>query len=165
MLYFSHSDYQNADDDITYDGIGNPLSYFNGKNYLFAWKGRSLASATFEDNEVSYEYNSDGIRTSIYDAWGNFTISYHNSGAATNADKNNFTYRGYYYDRETGFYYLNSRYYDPATGRFLNADGYVSTGQGLTGYNMYAYCGNNPVNRVDPSGVFWKEIESFFQNM
>ena len=82
MLYFSHSDYQNADDDITYDGIGNPLSYFNGKNYSFAWKGRSLASATFEDNEVSYEYNSDGIRTSIYDAWGNFTISYHNSGAS-----------------------------------------------------------------------------------
>ena len=42
-------------------------------------------------------------------------------------------------------YYLNSRYYDPATGRFLNADIYVSTGQGLGGYNMYAYCSGNPV--------------------
>ena len=49
-------------------------------------------------------------------------------------------------------YYLNSRYYDPITCRFINADGYVSTGQGLTGNNMFAYCGNNPINYVDPNG-------------
>ena len=64
-------------------------------------------------------------------------------------------YRGYYYDRETGFYYLNSRYYDPKIGRFINADSYVSTGQGIVGYNMFAYCGNNPVNASDPMGDFW----------
>ena len=67
---------------------------------------------------------------------------------------NPLRYRGYYYDVETGWYYLNSRYYDPATGRFINADGYASTGQGLLGANMFAYCLNNPVNRVDPSGCF-----------
>jgi len=55
---------------------------------------------------------------------------------------------------ETGFYYLSSRYYDPAIGRFINADGYASTGQGVLGYNMYVYCSNNPVNRMDPNG-YW----------
>jgi len=53
---------------------------------------------------------------------------------------------------ETGFYYLNSRYYDPAIGRFINADGYANTGQAVPGGNMFTYCLNNPVNRVDPSG-------------
>ena len=56
---------------------------------------------------------------------------------------------------ETGFYYLQSRYYDPTIKRFINSDGLVSTGQGLLGNNMFAYCGNNPVNRVDPTGQFW----------
>ncbi len=65
---------------------------------------------------------------------------------------NPFRYRGYYYDVETSLYYLQSRYYDPAMGRFLNADGYVSTGTGLLGYNMYAYCNNNPVMGYDPNG-------------
>ncbi len=59
------------------------------------------------------------------------------------------------YDSETGFYYLRSRYYSPDIGRFINADGLVSTGQGFDGNNMFAYCGNNPVMRVDTSGCFW----------
>ena len=59
---------------------------------------------------------------------------------------------GYVYDTETGLYYLQSRYYNPAIGRFLNADAYASTGQGITGNNMFAYCGNNPALNSDPSG-------------
>jgi len=90
-----------------------------------------------------------------YDAWGNHTVSYENNGNTTAARYNPFRYRGYYYDVETGLYYLNSRYYDPQVGRFISADGFVSTGQDITGYNMFAYCGNNPVNRVDPTGQFW----------
>jgi RHS repeat-associated protein len=65
---------------------------------------------------------------------------------------NPLRYRGYVYDTETKLYYLNSRYYNPATGRFVNADIFVSTGQGTLGSNMYAYCGNNPVNMVDDGG-------------
>ena len=67
---------------------------------------------------------------------------------------NPFRYRGYYYDVETGYYYLQTRYYNPEWGRFLNADGYVSTGAGMLGYNMFAYCNNNPVMFTDPAGDF-----------
>jgi len=69
------------------------------------------------------------------------------------ANINPIRYRGYYYDTETGFYYLQSRYYDPTVGRFINADGLVSTGQGVLGHNMFAYCNNNPINMCDPEGT------------
>lgn len=66
---------------------------------------------------------------------------------------NPFRYRGYYFDTETGLYYLQSRYYDPETCRFVNADGYISTGQGFTGNNMFAYCLNSPVQLIDKTGT------------
>lgn len=92
--------------------------------------------------------------TYAYDAWGNhISTVYSNGGGATGARFNPFRYRGYYYDTELGFYYLNSRYYDPAVGRFINADVYVSTGQGLLGYNMFAYCLNDPVSHKDDQGT------------
>ena len=87
------------------------------------------------------------------DAWGN-VLSISGMYANTLGQDNPIRYRGYYYDFETGFYYLQSRYYDPAMGRFINADGYVSTGQGILGNNMFAYCLNNPVNKSDFSGEF-----------
>jgi RHS repeat-associated protein len=59
----------------------------------------------------------------------------------------------YNYDIETGFYYLQSRYYDPAIGRFISADEFASTGQGFLGFNMFTYCRNNPVCRTDASGT------------
>lgn len=83
------------------------------------------------------------------DSWGKLISS---SGSL--ADINPLRYRGYYYDTETGFYYLQSRYYDPVVSRFINADTYASTGDGLLGYNMFAYCGNNPVCYSDPTGHF-----------
>ena len=70
---------------------------------------------------------------------------------------NPFRYRGYYLDNETGFYYLNSRYYNPLWGRFLNADGYLNANGDLIGYNMFAYCSNNPIMNIDPNGEWsWK---------
>ena len=68
------------------------------------------------------------------------------------AEVNPLRYRGYYYDSETGFYYLQSRYYDPANRRFISADVYASTGQGFLGTNMFAYCNNKPIINSDPSG-------------
>ncbi|MBR4017895.1 MAG: RHS repeat-associated core domain-containing protein [Oscillospiraceae bacterium] len=56
-------------------------------------------------------------------------------------------------DKETQLYYLQSRYYNPEIGRFLNADSFVSTGQGILGYNIFAYCGNNPVLYTDSTGT------------
>ena len=68
---------------------------------------------------------------------------------------------GYVYDSECDLYYLQSRYYAPTTGRFINADSYASTGQGILGNNMFAYCGNNPVNMIDSIGTFPKFTQEF----
>ena len=57
-------------------------------------------------------------------------------------------------DEETGFYYLQSRYYNPVVGRFISADVLLSTGQGVIGHNAYAYCLNNPINSIDPDGCW-----------
>ena len=91
------------------------------------------------------------VVTYTYDAWGNILTTTDTSGIGL-ASKNPLRYRGYVYDQETGLYYLQSRYYNPAMGRFINADTYVSTGQGFVGNNMFAYCLNNPVNYSDKSG-------------
>ena len=106
----------------------------------------------------------------IYDTWGN-TVKIVDVNGNEITDKNTvgyinpIRYRGYYYDAETGFYYLQSRYYDPETGRFLNADGYVSTGSGVLDTNMFAYCGNNPVNNSDPTGFFFSELWETVKNI
>jgi len=100
----------------------------------------------------------DGSRSTVasytYDPWGKII-----SSSGTLADINPLRYRGYYYDSETGFYYLQSRYYDPEIGRFINADSYASTdATGLLSTNMFAYCENDPVNRSDPSGELFGTI-------
>ena len=85
-----------------------------------------------------------------YDAWGKCDID---PSGTTISLLNPFRYRGYYFDSELGFYYLNSRYYNHEWGRFINADVYVSTGQGILGYNMFAYCNNNPIILKDVTGT------------
>ncbi len=72
----------------------------------------------------------------------------------TIGNQNPLRYKDYIYDTETGWYYLQSRYYDPEIGRFINGDGYASTGQGIIGTNMFAYCGNDPINHYDPTGEY-----------
>ena len=88
-----------------------------------------------------------------YDAWGK-VLSTTGSLAATLGTIQPFRYRGYVYDVETGLYYLRSRYYNPTWNRFINSDKYISTRQYITCYNIFVYCGNNPVNRKDPTGQF-----------
>ena len=84
----------------------------------------------------------------IYDAWGK-VLSVTGTMANGIGSYNPICYRGYYYDIESGFYYLKSRFYDPNTGKFLNAD---SVSMLITGEKAYTYCENNPVNFSDPEG-------------
>ncbi|MBQ2710939.1 MAG: hypothetical protein IJF66_03235 [Clostridia bacterium] len=86
----------------------------------------------------------------LYDAWGNCTITQDTDGIGT---ANPFRYRGYYWDSDLQLYYLMSRYYDPATGRFINADSleYLDP-ETIGGLNLYSYCYDNPVMYADPSG-------------
>lgn len=105
----------------------------------------------------------------MYDAWGNHQvlvkeneeyIDISNNLDYTNniGNVNPFRYRGYYFDTETSLYYLNTRYYDPTIGRFINADEITildETSSDIHGLNLYMYCGNNPVMNVDPTGLSW----------
>ena len=203
---------------ITYDTIGNPLTYYDGKT--FDWDGRQLKSV---GTGTTYKYNADGIRTQKiqgsnvtqyylngsqilaskdnfgwiyydYDATGKVvSVNYYGTTyyyvhnlqgdviALTDANgaiaveyeydpwgkvisfsgpymsgiglANPFRYRGYFYDSETGFYYVSSRYYDPEIGRWINADSVIAgVGGNVKGYNLFAYCFNNPVNMDDQAG-------------
>ena len=207
---------------ITYDAIGNPLSYKNG--FTFTWQnGRRLATAAANGKALSFAYNESGIRTQktvdgvtteyyldgstvlaqktgnntvwyyydcngtrealeyggqvyyyLYNAQGDVMALYDNdlnivteytynswgkllsvtgSLAETVGKANPFRYRGYYYDAETELYYLNSRYYDPETGRFISGDGELSgVGETSLGYNLFSYCQNSPINMDDSDG-------------
>lgn len=101
-----------------------------------------------EDGTILAEYE--------YDAWGKCTVK---TNVYNMANVNPFRYRGYYYDEETGLYYLNARYYDPEIGRFISPDSlnYLSP-ESINGLNIYAYCKNNPVMHIDPSGKAWLTI-------
>ena len=97
--------------------------------------------------------SGNSVASYTYDPYGKVLTA---TGAL--AEKNPLRYRGYYYDFESGRYYLQSRYYDPATRRFVNADSYSSTGQGFIGHNMFAYCNGNPIQNSDPNGKFFNTI-------
>ena len=96
----------------------------------------------------------------LYDAWGNLLSAKTYTNAGTTARSlNSLLYRGYYFDSESGFYYLQSRYYDPQVRRFINADSILNQGSVL-GNNMFAYCSNNPVNLSDETGYLPEWIKN-----
>ena len=131
-----------------------------------ALSGDSWQTYLYEKNlqgDIVAVYSEAGTKlaTYTYDAWGNFSTTYTNGGANTPAAKNPFTYRGYYLDRDLGLYYLNSRYYDQNTRRFISPDDSAvlnATPMELTDKNLYAYCDNNPITRADNGGEFWHII-------
>ena len=86
-----------------------------------------------------------------YNTWGK-KVTTTGSMAETLGRWQPFRWRGYVYDHEWGMYYLQSRYYDPTTGRFISADTLLSTGQGVLGHNAFAYCLDNPVRFRDSQG-------------
>ena len=138
--------------DFVYDENNQPLAMkYNNTLYYYVLNAQG---------DVVRIVNSSRsvVASYTYDPWGKII-----SSSGTLADINPLRYRGYYYDSETGFYYLQSRYYDPEIGRFINADSYASTDMvGLLSTNMFSYCENNPVMRVDPTGeLFWDILDVF----
>ena len=138
--------YDNADSvsGIIYNGV----SYYFQKNLQ-----GDVIELVDEEAEVVARYT--------YDAWGKVTGVKDKSGNAITdtahiAHVNPFRYRGYYFDAEIGLYYLQSRYYDPVVGRFVNADDAIclKVSEGILGYNLLEYCKNNPANNYDPTG-YW----------
>ena len=143
-----------------YDNAGAPVGMMYRTN---AYAADTYDYFLFEKNlqgDIVAVYNASGTKllSYTYDAWGNCTVT---GSTTTGAQYNPFRYRGYYYDSELGLYYLNARYYDPSIGRFINADVYVSTGQGLLGYNVFAYCRNEPVFRKDAYGTEDVSVTNF----
>ena len=144
--------YDGKELEFFYDESGNP--------YAFSYKASSTATP------VTYYYltNLQGDVTGILDASGTSVGAYtYNawgkllSSTGDMASINPLRYRGYYYDAETGLYYVSSRYYDPEIGRWINADSNIVPSQGFLGYNMFAYCNNNPI-KYDDQGGEWIEI-------
>ena len=97
-----------------------------------------------------------------YDAWGKCT-EYASDDATQIVELNPYRYRGYYYDTETGLYYLRSRYYDPELGRFLNADEVMGANDDHASYTLYTYCGNCPADRCDKTGFVWRKLWNGFK--
>ena len=141
-----------------YDSFGN-LSYIkNGTDEYYVGcnsRGDVITLHNTSTGALAYTYT--------YDSWGNVisvkTPSGTTPGATTTPMLNPIRYRGYYYDSETGLYYLQSRYYDPVVGRFINADDtdvlFTSLDSAINDKNLFAYCDNNPINRTDHEGDRW----------
>ena len=137
--------------DFIYDESGKPfaLKYStNGTSFQTYYYVLNLQGDVVKLIHYIPGFEYESVATYEYDAWGNIVSS---SGRL--AEINPLRYRGYYYDNETGFYYLQSRYYNPANRRFINADLLASTGQGFTGTNMFAYCVNSPAVLGDYEGT------------
>ncbi len=217
---------------LSYDNSGNPLQ-INDAN--LTWDGRELVTYTDDTLNITFKYNSNGIRTEktvngvtttyyldgdkvIYETDGINTINYYydidgtligfnynntdyfyarnifgdiieirdiagNEVASYEYDAwgnllnrtevennpiakiNPYRYRGYRYDKETSLYYLNSRYYNPEIGRFINADGLIGEPGAILGHNLYAYTQNNPVMKVDPSGKWPEWLEDSWEDI
>ena len=148
---------------FTYDSNGNLLKQSNGLEFLYDHTGvfavvhngtAYFYRKDFQKNIVALLDNSGTVVVKYkYDAWGNCVID----ASTTNtelATLNPFRYRSYYFDTETGLYYLKTRYYDPVISRFMTIDdiGYLAPTK-VNGLNLYTYCRNNPIMRCDPWGT------------
>ena len=145
-----------------YDSLGLPIG--------FGYHASTYASGAFDvywyeknlQGDIVAIYNQAGTKivSYYYDAWGACYTTNASSSVPTVVTNNPFRYRGYYYDIDLGLYYLNARYYDLNTGRFINVDSYVNGNGDIIGFNLFVYCSNNPIMFVDPSG---KGFVDFFE--
>ena len=147
-----------------YDDTNSPIGmlYTTDSGSDPTWSAFWFEKNLQGDVVAVYDQSGNKSVSYTYDAWGNFTTTYHNGTSSSSiAAKNPFTYRGYYYDADLGLYYVSSRYYDSIIGRWINGDSQISgIGGDVLAYNMFAYCMNNPVNMSDPTGNWPKWIEN-----
>ncbi|HBZ42380.1 MAG TPA: hypothetical protein DEO50_10995, partial [Erysipelotrichaceae bacterium] len=151
------TNYRLSGDRVTFEQTGSDTIY-----YVYDTQGQLISMIL---NNVEYAYlrnaqndivgliNSAGVQvvSYTYSTWGE-VLSITGTLASTVGQQNPYRYRGYRYDSETGLYYLQSRYYNPQWGRFMNADGDLNLSLGLQGTNIFEYCINNPINKVDELG-------------
>ena len=144
---------------VTTNGTTETHNFFydnTGKPYAMQVNGTTYYYVTNLQGDVMGLVDTSGnsVASYTYDPYGKVLIA-----TGTLAEKNPLRYRGYYYDSETGFYYVSSRYYDPEIGRWINADNQIAgVGGEVLGYNMFAYCMNNPMNMSDPTGNWPKWV-------
>ena len=143
----------------TYDALG-ALSGIQYKNAAGVTTNYIVRCTLSGDVDQIFSTSGKLVARYIYDTWGNTLSVTDASGKAITdplhiANINPIRYRGYYYDAETGLYYLQSRYYDTTTRRFLNADEILGANSDINALNLYTYCGNNPVVREDDKGNAW----------
>ena len=159
-----------AKGNTAYTYIGSALyRETNGVNVIeYLYNQNGLVGFTLNGTSYYYISNMLGDVTGIIDGTGNLVVQYTYDSwgkvltvggalASTVGAANPIRYRGYYYDTETGLYYLVSRYYDPETGRFISPDVVAEEG------NLYAYCVNDPVNRADDSGYLSQKFDKIFK--
>ena len=138
---------------------GNDVLVFmydnNGDAFGFIYNGTEYYYIKNAQNDVTAIASADGtiIANYYYDSWGKLTEI---TGDTEIAELNPIRYRSYYYDSETEWYYLNTRYYSPELCRFINGDSKIH--DDLLGNNLYSYCGNNPITRIDEQGKFWNIV-------
>ena len=162
--------------DYYYNGTQLLLENRNGIRLYYIYGVTGIEGMIYRGQYYYYDKNTLGdiiairddtgnvIARYTYDAWGNHKVYGKNGAVDKNKSSigniNPFRYRGYYYDTETGFYYLQTRYYDPTICRFINADNYelVAELSSVAGQlNMYAYCNNNPIMYTDETGEILTE--------
>ena len=139
--------------------------YYGGSGVVgFGYNGTDYYYQKNLQGDITAIYNDSGtlVAEYLYDAWGKvLRVTNHTSDCI--GDINPFRYRGYYYDTETNLYYLNTRYYDPETGRFISSDTTEvldNAKNNIGGLNLYAYCDNKPVSGRDDDGTmsFWEKL-------
>ena len=140
-----------------YDTENSPVALsYNGKMFYYVKNLQGdIVKILDEDGQEKASY--------VYNAWGNILSQSEDELSSINP----LRYRGYVYDEDTTLYYLQTRYYDPTTGRFINADdtAFISSSGTAIGDNIYTYCENDPVNNVDYTGQWYHSLKQFKRHL
>ncbi len=160
-----------------YSSDGKLLKCSDGIEFIYDLQGLAGVVDSSGSTAKTYFYRKDAqgnivalldengavVAKYVYNAWGEHKVlnpdGTENTSASFIGNVNPFRYRGYYYDKALKLYYLVTRYYDPVVGRFISQDSFeYADPDTINGLNLYAYCNNNPVMNVDPTGTWWWDV-------